>query len=147
MLDSEQFAKDLDVVARTVYGEARGEPWLGKVAVAWVIRNRVEVDLNDDDKPDWWGEGYIPISKHPWQFSCWNEKDPNRELLEKIDVSTSSVFRECVAAASMVMLGMIPDPTFRSFHYINPKYARAEWFVGKQHCFSVGKHIFFNNVK
>jgi len=33
--------KDRDVLARTPWGEARGESTAGQVAVAWTIRNRV----------------------------------------------------------------------------------------------------------
>jgi spore germination cell wall hydrolase CwlJ-like protein len=34
--------KDRDVLARTLWGEARGEGLAGMVAVAWSIRNSVE---------------------------------------------------------------------------------------------------------
>jgi spore germination cell wall hydrolase CwlJ-like protein len=33
--------KDRDVLARTIYGEARGEGMAGMFAVGWTIRNRV----------------------------------------------------------------------------------------------------------
>ena len=32
--------RDIDILVRTVYGEARGESALGKLAVAWVVVNR-----------------------------------------------------------------------------------------------------------
>ncbi len=32
--------RDIDILARTVYGEARGESELDKLAVAWVVVNR-----------------------------------------------------------------------------------------------------------
>ena len=35
-------SKNLDLLARLVYGEARGEPYLGQVAVAAVVLNRVK---------------------------------------------------------------------------------------------------------
>lgn len=38
--------RDLSIAALTIYGEARGEPYAGKVAVAWVIRNRTEADIH-----------------------------------------------------------------------------------------------------
>ena len=34
--------KDRDILARTLWGEARGEELIGQIAVAWTIRNRVE---------------------------------------------------------------------------------------------------------
>ena len=39
-LKNDDIRADMDVAARTVYGEARGEPDEGKIAVAWVIRTR-----------------------------------------------------------------------------------------------------------
>ena len=46
--------KDIDVLARTIWAEARGEGVAGQVAVGRCIRNRVEADLGRDGKPDWW---------------------------------------------------------------------------------------------
>lgn len=63
-------AGDIDILARTIYGEARGEPWEGKIAVAWVVRNRAE-------RGGWWGDTIREVCLKPWQFSCWNETDPN----------------------------------------------------------------------
>ena len=44
--------RDVDVLARTIWGEARGEGRAGQIAVGWAIRNRVEMDLHGDGKPD-----------------------------------------------------------------------------------------------
>jgi N-acetylmuramoyl-L-alanine amidase len=45
--------QDRDVLARILWGEARGE-WLDRmVAVAWSIHNRAE----DGKEKSWWGEG------------------------------------------------------------------------------------------
>ncbi|HJR27754.1 MAG TPA: cell wall hydrolase, partial [Pseudomonas sp.] len=65
--------KDRDVLARTLWGEARGEGLPGQIAVAWAIRNRV----NDGKARSWWGEGYAGVCQAPYQFSCWNKSDPN----------------------------------------------------------------------
>ena len=54
----------LRAMAATVWGEARGEPFEGKVAVAWVIINRSR-------KPGWWGEDIRSVCSARWQFSCW----------------------------------------------------------------------------
>ena len=45
--------KDRDILARTSWGEARGESLAGQIAMAWTIRNRV----NDGKARSWWGEG------------------------------------------------------------------------------------------
>ena len=43
--------KDRDILARTLWGEARGEGTAGQIAVAWTIRNRVF----DGKTNSWWG--------------------------------------------------------------------------------------------
>lgn len=49
--------KDRDILARTLWGEARGEGLAGQIAVAWTIRNRV----NEGRAKSWWGEGYAGV--------------------------------------------------------------------------------------
>jgi hypothetical protein len=39
-------ARDIDTLARTIWGEARNQGREGMIAVAWVIRNRVDIDLH-----------------------------------------------------------------------------------------------------
>lgn len=68
---------DRDILARTLWGEARGEGLAGEIAVAWTIRNRVF----DGNPKSWWGEGYAGGGMKPWQFSCWNQNDPNYAYL------------------------------------------------------------------
>ena len=69
--------KDRDILARTLWGEARGEGPAGQVAVAWTIRNRVF----DGKTNSWWGEGYAGVCQKPYQFSCRNKNDPNYPYL------------------------------------------------------------------
>src|SRR5262245_20911607 len=85
---------DLDVMARPVWGEARGEPLDGKTAVAWVIKNRA-------DHPGWWGHGIAGVCRQPWQFSCWNPDDPNRAKLIGV-TARDEMFRDCL----MVVAGV-----------------------------------------
>lgn len=64
---------DLDTVALTVWGEARGESMVGQSAVAWVIRNR-------QANPGWWSRPHHTLADvclASYQFSCWNRNDPN----------------------------------------------------------------------
>src|SRR5574337_1251572 len=44
---------DLDMLARTVWGEARNQGMDGMAAVANVITNRVDIDLHNDRKRGW----------------------------------------------------------------------------------------------
>ena len=42
--------RDIDILARTLWGEARGEPELGRVAVAHVVRQyKTPLACNGDD--------------------------------------------------------------------------------------------------
>lgn len=52
------------VVARTVWGEARGGGVEGMISVANVIQNRVA-------HPTWWGSAPREVCLAPEQFSCW----------------------------------------------------------------------------
>ncbi|PWK42197.1 hypothetical protein C7534_1054 [Pseudomonas sp. OV226] len=52
---------DRDILARTLWGEARGESLAGQIAVAWTIRNRVF----DGKTKSWWGEGYASVCLKP----------------------------------------------------------------------------------
>ena len=44
--------RDVDVLARTIWGEARGEGRAGQIAVGWAIRNQVEAALGSDGSTD-----------------------------------------------------------------------------------------------
>ena len=68
---------DRDILARTRWGEARGESLVGQIEVAWTIRNRV----NHSNAKSWWGEGYVGVCQKPYQFSCRNKNDPNYSYL------------------------------------------------------------------
>lgn len=135
--------RDLELLARTIYGEARGEAWEGKIAVAWVIRNRVEVDLHGDGKPDWWGEGYAQVCLTPYQFSCWNKNDPNLPKLLGVTVE-DPYFRVCLAAAAAVVSNLVPDPTKGARHYKTTTLAwPASWGPQRIPLARIGSHSFY----
>jgi len=134
--------EELDVVARTIFGEARGESREGKIAVGWIIRNRVEADLNNDNKPDWWGEGYIAVCKLPWQFSCWNANDPNSARIREMSMDRL-YWHSCMAAAFDVLMGNAGDPTGSADHYFNPAVVSPPWAKGKTPTATIGRHVFY----
>jgi N-acetylmuramoyl-L-alanine amidase len=129
--------QDLDVMARTLWGEARGEGPTGRIAVAWIIRNRVETDLGKDGKPDWWGEGIEGVCRKPWQFSCWNADDPNRPKLMAVTEADHN-FRDCLEIARGVLAGIIEDPTGGATQYYNPRIV-ADAQIGQHMFFKYGK--------
>lgn len=105
--------RDVVTLAKTLKGEARGEPDDGKAAVAWVIVNRAARIRFAGG-----GAGCVGaiarVCLAPWQFSCWNPSDPNRGYLEKAPASAYAAER---AIVEMVLDGRIPDPTNGADHY------------------------------
>jgi len=76
------------------------------------------------------------------QFSAWNERDPNRERMEKVAITDKS-FRECVRAALEAFDES--DPTIGSRHYHTTNVSPS-WSHGKAPVIQIGSHVFFNNI-
>ena len=140
MTDAE---KDRDVLARTLWGEARGETLAGMVAVAWTIRNRV----NDGKAKSWWGEGYAGVCLKPYQFSCWNKKDPNFPFLRGAKPIPVAEMAMAVMVATAVMDGAFPDPTGGATHYHATTMPKPPaWAAKAKQTLKLGHHLFFKDV-
>lgn len=140
--------RDIDTLARTIWGEARNQGRGGMIAVAWCIRNRVDMDLHNDGKPDWWGEGYAGVCRAPWQFSCWNRNDPNFAYLAGQKLIPAGQYMDCREAGLAVKDGHEPDPTGGATHYYNPKAVNRTpaWVKGATRTAQIGAHIFYKDV-
>lgn len=154
-------ALDIDTLARTLWGEIRGETLRYKcgIAVGWVIRNRLA-------KHNWMShlttgertkilkafgrrKAFCPtrsitsVCLKPLQFSCW--WDTNAGLMTVADLD-GAAFQDCMAAALAVVLGHEDDPTSGSTHYhrydIHPNWASGKTPVGR-----TGSHLFYNDVE
>lgn len=144
---------DLDILAKTIYGEARGESAIGREAVGCVIINRWRsgkwyngTDTNNDGL-----ESIEEVCRQPLQFSCWNKNDPNLPQLLALNLY-NSVFRDCVEVALHVIKNSGDarwagrDDTKGSTHYYAVSIATPKWAVGKTPAAIIGKHRFFNNI-
>lgn len=140
--------RDIDTLARTIWGEARNQGRAGMIAVAWCIRNRVDMDLHDDGQPDWWGEGYAGVCLRKWQFSCWNAGDPNEPYLRGRKAIPGREYGEAHEAALAAVHAYEPDPTGGATHYYNPKAVKRTpaWVKGATRTAQIGAHIFFKDV-
>ena len=130
----------LNLLTGLIWGEARGEAIQGKLAVAWVVRNRVL------DKR--WPDTYEDVILQPWQFSCFNPGDANhhsvlRSLLPSWGWSDLD-WRECRYAAMGVISSWVQDMTKGANHYHAvaldpaPKWADSGKVTG-----TIGGHIFY----
>lgn len=130
---------DIDVLARTLWGEARGEGSMGMHAVAAVILNRLK--MAEKAGGFWWGNTVQGICKKPYQFSCWNKDDPNLEKLKVVD-DRDIHFATAMRLARRAVIGALTDPTNGATHYhaagINPPWARNEKPTAV-----LGRHIFY----
>lgn len=114
-------SSDVNLLARCLYGEARGEPYIGKVAVAAVILNRIKHSSFPNT-----------ISGVIYQPGAFTAVDDGQ-----INLGTND---ECLRAAQDAMNGW--DPTYGCIYYYNPKTATNQWIRSRQIVTTIGKHVF-----
>ena len=112
---------DLNIMANAVYGEARGEPYIGQVAVAAVILNRVR-------------SSSFPNTVHgvifqPRAFTAVADG--------QIWLSPNETAKKAVRDA---LNGY--DPSGGCLYYFNPDTATSAWIWTRQQVKKIGKHIF-----
>lgn len=146
-MNSEEFYNQLsiDVLARTLWGEARGEETSGMEAVACVILNRVRVAQSKGGKY-WWGSDIISVCQKPYQFSCWNRSDPNYRRLTEVDESNIH-FATALRIARRAVAGTINDFTGGATHYYADYIAAPMWAKGEMPTLKLGRHIFFRLIE
>lgn len=112
---------ELRILARLVHGEARGEPYIGQVAVAAVVLNRVR----DAAFPN-------TISGVVFQTGAFDAVWDGQFDLEPND--------SALRAARDAMNGW--DPTGGCLYYYNPVTATNAWIWTRDVQLSIGKHAF-----
>jgi N-acetylmuramoyl-L-alanine amidase len=131
---------EVDTLARTIWGEARGEGSAGMQAVACVILNRLHI--SQERNGFWWGNNLIEICQKPYQFSCWNKDDPNRKKMMQVTSQEDLHFASAVRIARRGIYASLQDLTGGSDHYhavsVMPYWAKYE----KPICV-IGNHIFY----
>lgn len=133
----------IDILAKTIFGEARGEPLSGQEAVASVIMNRVSISQKKGRY--WWGNSIAEVCQKPYQFSCWNLDDPNYKILLKAN-EDNPIFATCKRIARRAAAGLLEDRTSGATHY-HVKWLRPKWSVGKIPCAEIGNHVFYNDIE
>ena len=128
---------DQQIVARTVYGEARGEGAIGQQAVLNVIFNRAS------SKTTWWGTTPRLVCLKPYQFSCWNKDDPNYGILTS--ALYGSIFEQVLDLTKQAFAGDLPDLTggADSYKVIGTS---ARWAENLKPVKLIGHHEFYRTV-
>ena len=114
-------SNDVNLLARLVYGEARGEPYAGQVAVAAVVLNRVKSSSFPNT-----------IAGVIYQKGAFNVVDDGQ-----INLSPNSTAKK---AAQDALNGW--DPTGGAIYYFNPNTATNKWIWSRPYIKTIGKHRF-----
>ena len=122
---------DDTLAALTVYLEARGESFAGKLAVAAVIRNRMKRKYHSDGTV----KGTV---LRPWQFQPWNRKKPHQV---RFDLNESHM-RDSMLAWKMVQDGR--NVVKGAVLFYAPRLVRSpRWALQGHMVASIGGHEFY----
>lgn len=133
----------IDTLARTLWGEARGEPVRGIEAVAAVVVNRALIARRRGGF--WWGDTVVGVCRKPFQFSCWNADDPNLPKLTAV-TEADPAFAVCLRIARRAVAGALPDPTGGCTHY-HARNVHPAWARGHVPRAEFGTHLFYDDVE
>jgi N-acetylmuramoyl-L-alanine amidase len=112
---------DVMLLSRMIQAEAKGEPYIGKVAVGAVILNRIESPV--------FPKSLSGVLFQPGAFqsvsngTLWNEPDA-----------------ESVRAANNALSGW--DPSYGCLYFWNPATSTSRWIWNKTPVMRIGKHVF-----
>lgn len=109
------------LLAKCVYAEARGEPYIGQVAVAAVVLNRV--------KSSQFPNTISGVIYQPYAFTCVADG--------QINLSPN---QSAINAVKDAMSGW--DPTNGCIYYFNPVTATSKWIWSRPVVMTIGKHKF-----
>ncbi|UOF90565.1 spore cortex-lytic enzyme [Fodinisporobacter ferrooxydans] len=114
-------AHDISLLAHCVYSEARGEPFIGQVAVAATVLNRLHSPL--------FPHTIAGILFQPGAFTS---------------VSDGQFYLTPNASAHKAVMDAIQglDPTGGALYYFNPATATSKWIWSRPQIKKIGQHIF-----
>ena len=118
---SDYTSTDLYLIAKAIYAEGRGEPYVGQVAIGAVILNRVK----SNDFPN-------TVAGVIYQKGAFTAVDDGQINLEPNDTAYN--------AAQDALNGW--DPSYGCLYYYNPAVATSSWIFNRQTVTVIGKHVF-----
>ena len=112
---------DVTLLAKLIYGEARGESFTGQVAVGAVVMNRV--------KSSSFPNTISGVIYQPYAFTAVADG--------QINLSPDAT---AIKAAKQAMNGY--DPTYGAIYYYNPAIATSTWIFSRKTTITIGNHVF-----
>lgn len=119
--ESSSYQSNVNLLARVISGEARGESYTGQVAIAAVVLNRV--------KHSSFPSSIAGVVYQPGAFTAVSDG--------QINITPS---QSCYNAARDALNGW--DPTSGSIYYYNPNTATNSWIRTRTIITRIGKHVF-----
>jgi N-acetylmuramoyl-L-alanine amidase len=113
--------RHIDLIAHCIYGEARGEPYEGQVAIGAVILNRVADSRFPNSVPG--------VIYQPGAFTAVSDGQINL-------TPNDTAYR----AARDALNGW--DPTYGCIYYYNPATATSKWIWSRPIIVKIGRHNF-----
>ena len=114
-------SSNVNLLARAIYGEARGEPYTGQVAVGAVILNRVKSSKFPNT-----------IAGVIYQSGAFDAVSDGQ-----INLNPDSTSKK---AAQDALNGW--DPSYGAIYYFNPSTATNKWIWSRPLTVTIGKHRF-----
>lgn len=130
-----------------MYGEARGEILEGQVGVGCCLRNRFSTNpakyIN-----------YHSVCLEPAQFTCWNEADPNRSVLDDLARKivngipiSDPIARQCIFLARGIVDWLVKDNIQNNRYYMRTDLLNSsdcpKWANSARRKVVIGHHTFF----
>ena len=122
-----------DLYKLCCWREARGESLDAKRAQAHSVMNRVNL-------PSWWGHDLSSVILCKWQFSSFNEGDPNEK---KWPDDNDPSFIDCSTVCDAILSGTDEDPTSGADSYYDTSIPEPYWAVSAQLTLEVDHFRFF----
>ena len=112
---------DVQLLARLIYGEARGESYVGQVAVGAVVMNRIKSSSFPNTMSGVIYQGYAFTAVADGQINLTPDANAKK-------------------AARDAMNGW--DPTYGAIYYYNPATATSAWIFSRKTTVTIGNHVF-----
>ena len=118
---SSSYNSNLNLLARVIYGESRGEPYTGQVAVGAVVMNRIKSSSFPNT-----------LSGVVYQSGAFDTVKDGQ-----VNLTPNST---AIKAAQDAMNGW--DPSYGAIYYFNPSTATNKWIWSRPMTVKIGKHRF-----